>query len=252
MTRMSVNTVPPSFSGALSLMVLPPVHLRGFSLSYWPAAPPVKSLTVLVGDSPQSPPFSRRMADRRAYSPPSPGGGRCCDWLEPSPGEEEAEEKGAGGLVEQPLFVCSTQARARRGRRSPRYRADGAHKGRGGGPERSAAWPAAEAARAWAWASQAPGEGSRGGPDRPGGGAEEVIGGAGAEPPLGETAGFWLRPLGGTGVGTGAGEDQGRPWCSELGGVEEGTGSGTRQPGRGSPFGRRCGGVSTTPSPEGS
>ena len=34
--------------------------------------------------------------------------------------------------------------------------------------------------------------------------------------------------------------------------MEEGTGSATRLPGRGSPFGRRCGGVSATPSPEGS
>lgn len=232
-------------------MVPHPVNLQGFSLSYWLVASPVKSLTVLVGDSPQSPPFPRRLADERAYSPPSTVGGRSCDWLETSPGEEEEEEeeKGAGGLVEQQLFVCSTQAWARRGRRSPRYRADGAHKGRGGGPERSAAWPAAEAARAWARASQPPGEGSRGRPGRPRGGAEEVIGRAGAEPPLGEAAGFWLRPLGGTGVGTGAGEVHGRPWYSEPRGMEEGTGSGTRQPGRGSPFGRRCEGSALRPAP---
>lgn len=152
---MPVNDAPPSSSGSLSLMVPHPVNLQGFSLSYWLVASPVKSLTVLVGDSPQSPPFSRRLADESAYSPPSTVGGRSCDWLETSPGEEEEEEeKGAGGLVEQQLFVCSTQAWARRGRRSPRYRADGAHKGRGGGPERSAAWPAAEAAQAWASASQ--------------------------------------------------------------------------------------------------
>lgn len=59
----------------------------------------------------------------------------------PAQGEEE-EEEGQEGLVELRLFVCSTQAWARRGRRSPRYRADGAQKGRGGGArERKAAWP---------------------------------------------------------------------------------------------------------------
>lgn len=59
----------------------------------------------------------------------------------PPQGEEEEEEEGQEGLVELQLFVCSTQAWARRGRRSPRYRADGARKGRGGGtPERKAAW----------------------------------------------------------------------------------------------------------------
>jgi hypothetical protein len=51
---------------------------------------------------------------------------------DPRPQGEE-EEEGQEGLVEPQLFVCSTQAWARRGRRSPRYRAEGAHKGRGGG-----------------------------------------------------------------------------------------------------------------------
>lgn len=92
---MPVSAAPPSFSGSLSLMVPHPVNLQGFSLSYWLADSPVTSLTVLVGDSPQSPPFSRRLADEHAYSPPSTVGGRCCDWLEPSPGEEEEDGEGA-------------------------------------------------------------------------------------------------------------------------------------------------------------
>lgn len=36
-------------------------------------------------------------------------------------------------MVEPQLFVCSTQVRAGRGRRSPRYWADSSRKGRGGG-----------------------------------------------------------------------------------------------------------------------
>lgn len=156
-------------------------------------------------------------------------------------------------MVEPQLFVCSTQAWARRGRRSPRYRADGAHKGRGGGPERSAAWPAAEAGRADARAPEPPGEGRRG---CPAGlvGAEEVIGRAGSRASSWEAAGLWLWPLGGRARGPGAGEDQGRPRDSEQG--REGGRSWGRRPGsegrEASPFGRRCGGDSATPSPEGS
>lgn len=152
-------------------------------------------------------------------------------------------------MVEPQLFVCSTQAWARRGRRSPRYRADGAHKGRGGGPERSAAWPAAEAGRADARAPRPPGEGRRG---CPAGlvGAEEVIGRAGSRASSWEAAGFWLWPLGGRARGPGAGEDRGRP---RVPGEEEELGSEPRQRRReAGPFGRRCGGDSATPSPAGS
>lgn len=53
----------------------------------------------------------------------------------PAPGEEE-EEEGQEGLVELQLFVCSTQAWARRGRRSPRYPADGAQKAGAKAPRR--------------------------------------------------------------------------------------------------------------------
>lgn len=96
---------------------------------YWPGAPPVRSLA--------RPRWCQRR--KRPAFPPRIGGslnteptldGRRVVVLlagAPAPGEEE-EEEGQEGLVELQLFVCSTQAWARRGRRSPRYRADGAQK----------------------------------------------------------------------------------------------------------------------------
>lgn len=91
LTQMPVIAAPPSFSGALSLMVPHPVHLQGFSLSYWPAAPPVKSLTVLVGDSPQSPPFSRRLAD--GHHLPQEAGGVVIGWS-PRPARRRRRRRG--------------------------------------------------------------------------------------------------------------------------------------------------------------
>lgn len=126
----------PLSSGACSLMAPYLVHLRGFSLAIglWPRLS--SPLLVLVGDSAQrDPPFSRGLVDECTYSPPPMVGGYSSYWLEPPPQGEE-EKEGQEGLVELQLFVCSTQAWGRRGRRSPRYRADGPQRAGAEAPRR--------------------------------------------------------------------------------------------------------------------
>lgn len=100
------------------------VHLQGFLLRIGLGTRLSGPCLVLVGDSAEKgPPFSRGLADPCALSPPLIVGVIVPLAGVPAQGEEEEE-----GLVELRLFVCSTQAWARRGRRRCRYRAGGAQR----------------------------------------------------------------------------------------------------------------------------
>lgn len=112
------------------------VHLQSFPLCIGLGHRLSSPLLLRLGDSTA---FLQRIGGL-ARAEPTLDGRRVIVQLAGDPPQGEEEEEGQEGLVELQLFVCSTQAWARRGRRIPRYRADGARKGRGGSaPERSAA-----------------------------------------------------------------------------------------------------------------
>ncbi|XP_028387527.1 ras-related protein Rab-5B isoform X1 [Phyllostomus discolor] len=94
------------------------VHLQGFLLRIGLGTRLSGPWLVFVGDSAEKgPPFSRGLADPCTHSPPLIVGVIVPLAGAPAQGEEEEEEEEQEGLVELRLFVCSTQAWARRGRR---------------------------------------------------------------------------------------------------------------------------------------
>lgn len=121
-----VRSVPPPVSESSLSMASYRVNVQEFPLHIGLGTRLSGPWLVLVGDSAEKdPPFSRGLVEQCTQNPPLMVGVIVLLAGAPAPGEEE-EEEGQEGLVELRLFVCSTQAWARRGRRSPRYRADGA------------------------------------------------------------------------------------------------------------------------------